>query len=207
MQDQGDDRTGQRKKRGLTRREVLGHAARGAAFVGLGGTAYLLSLKANETYAWSIDPNRCVDSKLGVFGVDVCELCATTCVLTLSAVRAVNDFSRCGRCYICPAYFKITSAVGPDGLPSEKVCPRDAITREPIGWIDPDDPANNFYEYTIDEKKCNGCGRCVMECKEPAGLSSIYLEVRHDLCLDCNRCSIAAACPEDAYERRPPTTT
>jgi electron transport complex protein RnfB len=207
MQDQGDNRTGQREKKGLTRREVLGHAARGAAFVGLGGTAYLLSLKANETYAWSIDPNRCVDSKLGVFGVEVCELCATTCVLTLSAVRAVNDFSRCGRCYICPAYFKITSAVGPDGLPSEKVCPRDAITREPIGWIDPDDPANNFYEYTIDEKKCNGCGRCVMECKEPAGLSSIYLEVRHDLCLDCNRCSIAAACPEDAYERRPPTTT
>jgi len=206
MSDPSDDRPDDGKKKGLTRREVLGHAARGAAFVGLGGTAYLLSLKANKTYAWTIDPAKCVDSKLGVFGVEVCELCSSTCVLTLSAVRAVNEFSRCGRCYICPAYFKITSAVGPDGLPSEKVCPRDAITREPIGWIDPDDPANNFYEYTIDEKKCNGCGRCVMECKEPAGLSSIYLDVRHDLCLDCNRCSIAAACPENAYERRPPST-
>ncbi len=129
------------------------------------------------------------------------------CVLTLSAVRAVNNFSACGRCYICPAYYKITSAVGPDGLPSEKVCPRDAIERTPIGWIDPDDPANNFYEYTIDETKCNGCGLCVMECKEPAGLSSIVLEVRHNVCLDCNRCSIASVCPEDAYDRRPPSAT
>ena len=195
------------KKSKYTRREVLGHAARGAALVGLGGTAYVLAVKANKTYAWTIDPSKCVDSKLGAWGVEVCELCATECVLTLSAVRAVNTFSECGRCYICPSYFKITSAVGPDGLPSEKVCPRDAIERTAIGWIDPDDPANNFYEYTIDEEKCNGCGRCVMECKEPAGLGSIRLEVRHNVCLDCNRCTIAAACPEDAYERRPPSAT
>jgi electron transport complex protein RnfB len=44
-----------------------------------------------------------------------------------------------------------------------------------------------------------------MECKEPAGLGSIKLEVRHDVCLDCNRCSIAQACPEEAYERREPS--
>jgi electron transport complex protein RnfB len=186
---------------------VLGHAARGAALVGLAGTAGVLALKANKTYAWSIDVDKCVNSKVGAWGVEVCELCATDCVLTLSAVRAVNEFSDCGRCYICPAYYKITSAVDPDGLPSEKVCPRDAIKREAIGWIDPDDPANNFYEYIIDEKKCNGCGRCIMECKEPAGLSSIKLEVRHNVCLDCNRCSIATACPEEAYERSEPSAT
>jgi electron transport complex protein RnfB len=191
----------------FTRREVLGHAARGAALAGLAGTAGILAFKANKTYAWTIDPQRCVDSKLGAWGVETCELCATECVLSLSAVRAVNSFSECGRCYICPAYFKITSAVGPDGLPSEKVCPRDAITREAIGWIDPDDPANNFYEYTIDEAKCNGCGRCVMECKEPAGLGSIRLEVRHNVCLSCNRCTIATACPEEAYERRETAAT
>jgi len=189
----------------LTRREVLGHAARGAALVGLVGTAGILSLKSLKTYAWTINPSTCINSKLGEVGVEVCELCATDCVLALSAVRAVNEFSACGRCYVCPSYFKITSAVGPDGLPSEKVCPRDAIKREAIGWIDPDDPANNFYEYTIDETKCNGCGRCVLECKEPAGLGSIRLEVRHNVCLDCNRCTIASACPEDAYERLAPT--
>jgi electron transport complex protein RnfB len=185
----------------ITRREMLGHAARGAALVGLAGTAGILVLKAHKSYAWVIDPGKCVNSKLGLVGVEICELCATDCVLTLSAVRAVNEFSECGRCYVCPSYYKITSAVGADGLPSEKVCPRDAIKREAIGWIDPDDPANNFYEYTIDETKCNGCGRCVMECKEPAGLSSIRLEVRHNVCLDCNRCSIATACPEDAIDR------
>jgi electron transport complex protein RnfB len=195
------------RKNKLSRRDMLGHVARGAALVGLGGTAGLLALKANKTYAWLIDATRCVNSKLGVVGVEVCDLCATDCVLTLSAVRAVNEFSKCGRCYVCPAYYRITSAVGPDGLPSEKVCPRDAIERKAIGWIDPDDPANNFYEYVIDETKCNGCGRCVLECKEPAGLGSIVLEVRHNVCLDCNRCSIATACPEDAFDRREPSIT
>ena len=188
-----------------SRREVLGHAARGAALAGLGGLTGLLWMKANATFAWSIDAHRCINSRLGAVGGEVCERCSTECVLPLSAIRAVNEFKACGRCYICPAYYKITSAVGPDGLPTEKVCPRDAIKREPIGWIDPDDPANNFYEYTIDETLCNGCGRCVLECKEPAGLGSIRLEVRHDTCLDCNRCAIAQACPEDAFDRPEPT--
>jgi electron transport complex protein RnfB len=171
----------------LTRRELMETAARGAAFVGLGGLTSILALKAHATYAWAVDTAKCINSKLGAVGVPVCELCATECVVSLSAVRAVNEFSKCGRCYVCPSYFKITSAVGPDGLPSEKVCPRDAIERKAIG-----------------ETKCNGCGRCVLECKEPAGLGSITLEVRHNVCLDCNRCSIATACPEDAYVRQPP---
>ncbi len=185
----------------MTRRKMMHTVARGVAGAGLIGTAGVLSFKAHRVYAWNIDTAKCIDSKLGAVEVDVCERCATDCVLSLSAVRAVNECGDCGRCYVCPAYYKITSAVGPDGLPSEKVCPRDAIERKVIGWEDPDDPANNFYEYTIDETKCNGCGRCVMECKEPAGLGTIRLEVRHDTCLDCNRCSIAAICPEDAYER------
>ncbi len=190
--------------RDITRREMLGHATRGAALLGMGGVTALLTVKAHKTYAWEIDANQCINSRLGALGVEICDRCASDCVLPLSAVRAVNDYSRCGRCYVCPAYFQIQSAVGADGLPSEKLCPRDAIERQAIGWIDPDDPANNFYEYVIDENLCNGCGRCVMACKEPAGLGSIRLEVRHDVCLDCNRCSISAACPEDAYERHEP---
>ena len=186
-----------------TRREFLGHAARGTTLIGLGGLAAYLARKASVEGVWRIDPEACVNSRLGAVGVEVCDLCSTQCVLGLSAVRAINDFSKCGRCYICPAYFDVTSAIDEKGLPSQKLCPRDAIDRKVIGWVDPDDPANNFYEYTIDEKRCNGCGKCVMGCKEPAGLSSIRLEVRHNLCLDCNRCAIAMACPDNAYQREP----
>lgn len=181
------------------RREFLGHVVRGVTLVGLCGSGVFLVNKTRKVYAWQLEASKCVNSRLGATGVDVCELCSTECVETLSAVRAVNEYSKCGRCYICPAYFDITSAVNEEGLPSQKLCPRDAIERKPIGWVDPDDPANNFYEYIIDEALCNGCGRCVMGCKEPAGLGSITLEVRYDLCADCNRCSIAIACPDDAY--------
>jgi electron transport complex protein RnfB len=167
----------------------------------LGGATTYLVIKARKVYAWQLDTAKCVNSRLGATGVDVCELCSTECVESLSAVRAVNEFSKCGRCYICPAYFDVTSAVDVEGLPSQKLCPRDAIERKPIGYVDPEDPANNFYEYTIDETRCNGCGRCVMGCKEPAGLGSIKLEVRYDLCLDCNRCSIAIACPDEAFDQ------
>jgi ferredoxin len=124
-------------------------------------------------------------------------------VVALSAVRAVNEYAKCGRCNICPAYFNITSAVDERGLPSEKLCPRDAITRKPIGKADPDDPANNFYEYIIDEEKCDGCGKCVMKCKEPLGLGSIVLRIRYDRCVNCNRCAISRSCPKDAFVQLP----
>ena len=165
-----------------SRRDVMGLAARGAALAGLGGVSTFLAVKAHGSDAWEIDTSKCVNSRLGALGVEVCQRCATDCVLPLSAVRAVNDFADCGRCYICPAYFDIHSAISPDGLPSKKLCPRDAIERQPIGWI-----------------------LCVMGCKEPAGLGSIKLEVRHDTCLACNRCSISTACPDDAYDLLPTT--
>lgn len=169
--------------------------------LGLGGAATFLTVKASAEGAWRIDSTKCVNSRLGATGVEVCDLCATSCVLPLSAVRAVNTYSQCGRCCICPAFYNITSETDEDGLPGEELCPRGAIKRKAIGEVDPDDPANNYYEYVIDETLCNGCGKCVMGCKEPAGLGSIWLEVWHDVCLDCNRCAIAEACPEDAYYR------
>jgi electron transport complex protein RnfB len=187
----------------VTRRDVLGRAVKGVVLAGFASAGAYLIQKADGQIVWELDTQKCINSRLGRVGVPACELCTTECVVSQSAVRAVNEFSKCGRCYICPAYYKVTSAVDEEGLPSEKLCPRDAIERKPIGYIDPEDPANNFYEYTIDEEKCDGCGKCVMECKEPAGLGSIRLSVRHDLCIDCNRCAISTVCPEDALSQLP----
>jgi electron transport complex protein RnfB len=185
-----------------TRRQFLERAGQAVCLTTIAGAAAVAVRRSCALDAWAIDPNRCVNIRLGVNGPEnVCQTCAQSCVLSLSAVRAVNDCAQCGRCCICPAYFDVQSAVGADGLPTKKLCPRDAIIRQAIGEVDPYDPLNNYYEYTIDEEKCNGCGRCVMECKDPAGLGSIRLEVRYDLCLRCNRCTIAVDCPDDAYVR------
>lgn len=187
----------------FTRRNLLHRAGRGAVLATLAGGAGFLVRKAHGQVVWQVDAARCLNSRLGEVGVAACNLCTTECVVALSAVRAVNEHSRCGRCNICPAYFNITSAVDDRGLPSEKLCPRDAITRTPIGKADPEDPANNFYEYVIDEEKCDGCGKCAMQCKEPLGLGSIVLKIRYDRCVDCNRCAISTACPKDALIQVP----
>lgn len=186
-----------------TRRDLLGNVVRGSVLAAFGGGAAFLVQKAHGQIVWQVDATRCINSRLGETGVAACSLCTTECVVALSAVRAVNEFSKCGRCNICPAYFNITSAVDGRGLPSEKLCPRDAITRKPIGKVDPEDPANNFYEYVIDEQKCDGCGKCVLQCKEPLGLGSIVLRVRYDKCVNCNRCAISKACPKDALVQQP----
>ena len=55
----------------------------------------------------------------------------------------------------------------------------------------------------IDEERCDGCGKCVMGCKEPLGLGSIVLRVRYNRCVDCNRCAISMACPKDALMKIP----
>ncbi len=187
----------------LTRRYVLHTVVRGTVLAVLGGGAGFLVKKANGQIVWQVDASRCINSRLGESGFPACSLCTTECVVALSAVRAVNEHSRCGRCNICPAYFKITSQVNAQGYPSEKLCPRDAIIRKPIGKVDPEDPANNFYEYIIDEDKCDGCGKCAIECKEPLGLGSITLRVRYDKCVNCNRCTIARSCPQKAVVQLP----
>jgi electron transport complex protein RnfB len=57
-----------------------------------------------------------------------------------------------------------------------------------------------YFEYHIDEPLCIGCAKCVKGCNA-FGNGSLQLQVRHDRCLNCNECAIAAVCPADAFRR------
>lgn len=174
-----------------TRREFFDRSFRVAGFVGLGSAAGVLVRRASADSVYQVDPNKCIE----------CDLCRTSCVLTHSAVKAVNDFDKCGYCMLCPAYYDVTSAPDEKGIPTGLVCPRDALKRKVVGKVDEEDPNNNYYEYFVDETLCDGCGRCVKACLPPAGNGSLRLEIRYDRCLECNSCAIAVVCPETAIVR------
>jgi electron transport complex protein RnfB len=174
-----------------TRRQFIDRTCRVLGFVGLGSAAGVLARRAGADTVYQVDPQRCT----------TCDLCRTACVLSLSAVKAVNDFDRCGYCMLCPAYYDVASVPDARGIPLGKVCPRDALKRKIVGTVDEEDPNNNYYEYTIDEALCDGCGKCVKACMPPAGNGSLRLEIRYDRCLECNSCAIAVACPDLAILR------
>lgn len=176
-----------------TRRQFIDGSFRILAFAGIGGAAGLLTKRALGNAVFQVDPSKCI----------ACDLCRTSCVLSLSAVKAVNNFDKCGYCMLCPAYFDVTSMPDEKGIPAGKVCPRDALKRRVVGKEDPEDPNNNYYEYTIDETRCDGCGKCVKACKPPAGNGSLRLEIRFSRCVECNECAIGIACPERAISLVP----
>ena len=137
----------------------------------------------SQNTVWQLDPKKCVQ----------CGRCATTCVLKLSAAKCVNEYSICGYCNLCFGYFlpgakKLTEAA------ENQVCPTGALQRKFI-----EDP---YFEYSINERLCIGCAKCVHGC-ELFGNGSLYLQVRHDRCLNCNDCSIARNCAGRAYSRVP----
>jgi electron transport complex protein RnfB len=170
--------------RKITRRGFLGGAVRGACVVGLTGSAgYLLSRASADGKVWQIDPHKCIQ----------CGNCATECVLQPSAVKCVHTHPICGYCLRCFAYFD-PQAGKFDTAAENQMCPTGAITRRFV-----EDP---YYEYTIDEKLCIGCGKCVKGCNT-FGNGSVYLQVRHDRCLNCNQCEIAIQCPAGAFVRVP----
>jgi electron transport complex protein RnfB len=176
-----------------SRREFIDRSLRVVGIVGIAGATGVLARRAASNTVFQVDPSKCV----------ACDLCRTSCVLSHSAVKAVNVFNECGYCQLCPAYFDVTSQPDEVGLPTGKVCPQDALKRHVVGKIDKDDPNNNYYEYTIDESLCDGCGKCVKACKPPAGNGALHLEVRYSRCLECDACSIQIACPQSAIVRIP----
>jgi electron transport complex protein RnfB len=177
-----------------TRRQFIDRSFRIIGFAGLGGAAGLLIHRsATADTVFQVDPGKCT----------ACDLCRTGCVLSHSAVKAVNEFDKCGYCQLCPAYYDVASMPDERGIPTGKVCPRDALIRKIVGKVDEEDPNNNYYEYTVDEEKCDGCGKCVKACKAPAGNGSLRLEISYNNCLECNSCSIQVVCPDDAIVRIP----
>mgnify|MGYP001590284734 CR=1 FL=1 len=132
---------------------------------------------------WQLDPAKCIQ----------CGRCATSCVLSPSAVKCVHRFEMCGYCKLCFGFFQpgtrsLTSAA------ENQMCPTGALKRRFI--------EAPYYEYTVDEALCIGCGRCVKGCWA-FGNGSLVLQVRHDRCVNCNECSIARNCPAGAYTRVP----
>lgn len=166
------------------RREVLGTVIRaGLVFVTgslLGGLAR--GARSSPT-VWQIDPDKCTQ----------CGKCATECVLTPSAVKCVHAYAICGYCKLCFGLLR-DKRTGNTLAAENNRCPVDAIKRRFV-----EDP---YYEMYIDEPLCIGCGICVKGCNR-FGNGSLFLQVRHDRCVNCNECAIARACPADAFVRVP----
>lgn len=172
----------------LARRRFLGSALRlagAASFLGAAGVLAARKGRAGEM-VWQIDPYTCV----------ACGNCATKCVLDQSAVKCMHNFPMCGYCELCTGYFEPEPATLDSGAENQ-LCPTGAIRRLKI-----EDP---YHEYTIDAPLCIGCGKCVKGCTA-FGNGSLYLQVSHDLCRNCNECAIAVSCPSQAFRRVPAET-
>ncbi len=166
----------------MTRREFLKRGLGIAAGLGVGGLTGLVSV--GSVFAgtvWQIDPDACAQ----------CGTCSKSCVLTPSAVKAVHAFDVCGYCDRCGGYHQ-PEARQKDTAAESRLCPTGAIRRR---WIE--DP---YYQYSIDESQCIGCAKCVKGCAA-FGNGSLFLQIRHDRCANCNACSAARNCPSRAIRR------
>lgn len=164
------------------RREFIQDGARLTLALALGGIGGLsLSKITKEEYVWQIDPFLCTQ----------CGRCATECVMEPSAVKCVHAFDLCGYCDLCGGYLK-PDANARTTAAENQLCPTAAIERKFI-----EDP---YFEYTINEDLCIGCAKCVKGCTA-FGNGSLHLQIIHDICVNCNECSIARMCPSDAISR------
>jgi Na+-translocating ferredoxin:NAD+ oxidoreductase subunit B len=148
--------------------------------------AALLKKTSLSGYVWQIDPFKCTQ----------CGQCKTNCVLTPSASKCVHAFQMCGFCDLCGGYLRQGVKTISTGAENQ-LCPTSAITRKFV-----EEP---YFEYTINEDLCDGCAKCVKGCGD-FGNGSLYMQIRHNLCVNCNDCSIARTCPSDAVIRVPAVT-
>ena len=171
-------------KRKIDRREFINKIGRVGLLVGLGSLSGGLISKALKTdYVWQLDPSMCIQ----------CGRCATHCVLNPSAVKCIHVYDMCGYCDLCGGYFRPEAKELTTGAENQ-LCPTNAIERKFI-----EEP---FFEYEIEEDLCIGCAKCVKGCTA-FGNGSLHLQIRHDLCRNCNQCAIARVCPSKAIIRVP----
>jgi electron transport complex protein RnfB len=154
-----------------------------AAFAAAGTAIGLRKAATTDDAVWQIDPDRCVQ----------CGRCATACVLTPSAVKCVHAYDVCGYCNLCGGFHQpLVKEL--DTAAENQLCPTAAIRRTFI-----EDP---YFRYDIEESLCIGCAKCVKGCGS-FGNGSLFLQIRHDRCVNCNQCAIARVCPSGAIVRVP----
>lgn len=132
---------------------------------------------------WQIDPHKCTH----------CGQCETHCVLTPSAVKCMHAYQMCGYCDLCSGYLR-QGVKDLDTGAELQLCPTNAIERHYI-----EEP---YFEYKINEELCTGCAKCALGCTA-FGNGSLYMQIKHEICKNCNICSIAVACPSNAISRVP----
>jgi electron transport complex protein RnfB len=162
---------------------MCGTAVAGTALFAVSGAVIKKSVSGEADYFWQIDPKKCT----------FCGRCETDCVLPISAVKCVHAHRVCGYCDLCGGYYR-TNVKDLNTAAENMRCPTGAIKREYV-----EDP---YFEYTIDESICNGCGKCAKGCNS-FGNGSLYLQVKQDLCTNCNECKISRVCPSGAIQRVP----
>lgn len=161
---------------------MVGSALAGTSILAISGVL-ARETRGEASYFWQIDPNLCT----------FCGLCETHCVLPLSAVKCVHAIDICGFCDLCGGYFR--SNVRELSTAAENLmCPTGALVRKFI-----EDP---YFEYSVIEELCNGCGLCARGCNA-FGNGALYLQIMRHLCQDCNECQIATVCPPNAIIRVP----
>ena len=171
-------------KKTRSRRDFVQQGMRmalGLGAVSLGVLAY--SRSTPQKWVWQIDPFKCTQ----------CGRCATECIKNPSAVKCVHAYALCGYCDLCGGYFKPNTKELDTGA-EYQLCPTAAIQRKFI-----EEP---YFEYIIDEDLCIGCAKCVEGCSQ-FGNGSFHLQIRHNICDNCNECAIARMCPSDAVIRVP----
>ncbi len=132
---------------------------------------------------WQIDPEKCT----------YCGKCSEMCVLHQSAVKCLHKSDICGYCDLCTGYF-YPEPSNLDTAAENQVCPTGAIARRFV-----EEP---YFQYAIDHDLCIGCAKCVEGCSK-FGNGSLYLQIMHDRCLNCNECAIAVQCQSSAIIRVP----